>query len=64
MGIKLTMLVVIGTDCIGSCKSNYHTSMTTTPTGRIDYKGFLCMMIPVSFYGISYVFFLWQILFI
>jgi hypothetical protein len=22
--------VVIGTDCIGSCKSNYHTSMTTT----------------------------------
>jgi hypothetical protein len=23
-GFKLTMLVVIGTDCIGSCKSNYH----------------------------------------
>jgi hypothetical protein len=22
-------LVVIGTDCIGSCKSNYHTIMTT-----------------------------------
>jgi hypothetical protein len=22
--------VVIGTDCIGSCKSNYHTIMTTT----------------------------------
>ena len=28
-GFKLT-LVVIGTDCIGSCKSNYHTIMTTT----------------------------------
>ena len=23
-GFKLTTLVVIGTDCIGSCKSNYH----------------------------------------
>jgi hypothetical protein len=27
-GFELTMLVVIGTDCIGSCKSNYH--MITT----------------------------------
>ena len=27
---ELTTLVVIGTDCIGSCKSNYHTIMTTT----------------------------------
>ena len=26
----LTTLVVIGTDCIGSCKSNYHMIMTTT----------------------------------
>jgi hypothetical protein len=23
-GFKLTTLVVIGTDCTGSCKSNYH----------------------------------------
>ena len=29
-GFELTTLVVIGTDCIGSCKSNYHT-ITTTP---------------------------------
>ena len=29
---ELTTLVVIGTDCIGSCKSNYHTiTATTTP---------------------------------
>jgi hypothetical protein len=28
VGFKLTTLVVIGTDCIGSCKSNYH--MITT----------------------------------
>jgi hypothetical protein len=33
MGFELTSLVVIGTDCIGSCKSNYHTiTATTTPT--------------------------------
>jgi hypothetical protein len=28
-GIRIRTLVVIGTDCIGSCKSNYHTVMTT-----------------------------------
>jgi hypothetical protein len=32
-GLKLTILVVIGTECIGSCKSNYHTKMTTTTLG-------------------------------
>jgi hypothetical protein len=29
-GSEFTTLVVIGTDCIGICKSNYHTIMTTT----------------------------------
>ena len=29
-GFKLTTLVVIDTDCIGSCKSNYH-MITTAP---------------------------------
>jgi hypothetical protein len=29
-GFKLTTLVVIGTDCTDSCKSNYHTITTTT----------------------------------
>jgi hypothetical protein len=29
-GFELTMLVVIGTDCIGSYISNYHMIMTTT----------------------------------
>jgi hypothetical protein len=29
-GFELTTLAVIGTDCLGSCKSNYHTN-TTTP---------------------------------
>jgi len=29
-GVHLATSVVIGTDCIGSCKSNYHTITTTT----------------------------------
>ena len=29
-GFELTTLVMIGTDCSGSWKSNYHTIMTTT----------------------------------
>jgi hypothetical protein len=29
-GFELTTLVVIDTDCTGSCKSNYHTITTTT----------------------------------
>jgi hypothetical protein len=29
-GFKLTTLVTIGTDCTGSCKSNYHTITTRT----------------------------------
>jgi hypothetical protein len=28
-GFEITTLVVIYTDCIGSCKSNYHTITTT-----------------------------------
>ena len=31
----LTPSVVIGTDCIGSCKSNYHTIMTTTAPTKL-----------------------------
>jgi hypothetical protein len=30
VGFKLKTLVVIGTDCTGSCKSNYHNITTTT----------------------------------
>jgi hypothetical protein len=30
VGFELTTLVVIGTDCIGSCKSNYNTMTATT----------------------------------
>ncbi len=32
VGFELTTLVVIGTDCTGSCKSNYHMiTITTAP---------------------------------
>jgi hypothetical protein len=32
---ELTTLVLIGTDCIGRCKSNYHTITATTPPCQI-----------------------------
>jgi homoserine acetyltransferase len=35
----LTTFVVIGTDCIGSCNSNYHTITTTTASAK--HKGFI-----------------------
>jgi hypothetical protein len=35
---ELTTSVVIGTDCIGSCKSNYHT-ITATTAALYTYKG-------------------------
>ena len=34
---ELPRTVVIGTDCIGSCKSNYHTITATTVLWKIDY---------------------------
>ena len=34
-GFEFTTLVVIGTDCIGSCKSNYHTITATNVTAPI-----------------------------
>ena len=36
-GFKLTTLVVVGTDCTGSCKSNYHMIMTA-PTCQCHAK--------------------------
>jgi len=38
VGFELTTLVVIGTDCIGSCKSNFHTITTATvPTPELKW---------------------------
>jgi hypothetical protein len=35
-GFELSTLVVIGTNCIGSCKSNYHTIITTMAPTSIN----------------------------
>jgi hypothetical protein len=35
---KLTISVVIGTDCIDSCKSNYHTMTATMASPQISTK--------------------------
>jgi len=37
MEFELTTLLVIGTDCTASCKSNYHT-ITTTMAPKVVYK--------------------------
>ena len=42
VGFKLTTLVVIATDCIDSCKSNYHTITTATaPPYNYDHINFI-----------------------
>ena len=37
MGFKLTTLVMIGTDCTGSCKSNYN-MITTMKAPQSDWE--------------------------
>ena len=42
--LHLTIFVLIGTDCICSCKSNYHTSTTTTaPRDIVNLKN-ICFL--------------------
>ena len=50
LGFEPTTLVVIGTDCIDSCKSNYHTIVTTTAPGnnKIDKGSRNCTHIIVE----------------
>ena len=43
-GFELPTLVVIGTDCIGNCKSNYHT-ITTTTAPHFNWKGSVSIII-------------------
>jgi len=42
-GFTLSTLVVIGIDCTGSCKSNYHTITTTTPPQLFSYFSLWCL---------------------
>ena len=44
---KLTTLVVMGTGCIGSCKSNYHTITTTTDPITWRHVSISCIDLPV-----------------
>jgi hypothetical protein len=49
---ELPTSVVIGTDCIGSCKSNYHTIMATAaPTRNVNIYWNRCDTIFVFFYS-------------
>jgi hypothetical protein len=50
-GFELTTSVVIGTDCIGNCKSNYHMiTATTAPSSFFDYL-FKCL--PVDTFSVD-----------
>ena len=51
----ITTLVVIGTDCIGSCKSNYH-KITITTGPQSD---FWARMVPLDLSNISTLFLLY-----
>ena len=42
---ELTMLVLIGTDCIGSCKSNYHMITTTTVPEPVESWSNICQFL-------------------
>ena len=61
-GFKITFLVVICTDCTGSCKSNYH-MITTAPYKFCTYYTCTCMMynfwiIFIQYYAIIKLIFL------
>jgi hypothetical protein len=43
LGFELITFVVIGTDCMGSCKSNYHTITTTTVSVHIGVVWISCI---------------------
>ena len=45
-GARITTSVVIGTDCIGSCKYNYHTVMEIKYGTEVDMNNKEYIMIP------------------
>jgi hypothetical protein len=51
---ELTTSVVIGTDCIGSCKSNYHTITATMTPLFSDWR----IILNELFYFVAYLFYL------
>jgi hypothetical protein len=45
--VELITFGVIGTDCIGSCKSNYHTITPTMVIWLCFFGGFLCFLLDI-----------------
>jgi hypothetical protein len=57
MGVEPTTPLAIGTDCIGSCKSNYHAITATTAPSIIEWYIFITVMLnslSCSFTSISF----------
>ena len=52
--------VVIGIDCIGSCKFNYHTIMATTAPTCIKINLIYLKICYYNFYSVILIFFLWS----
>ena len=52
-GFEITTLVVIGTDCTGSCKSNYHTIMTTIAPTDIVFLYIKCLDIITFLFNVG-----------
>ena len=65
-GLELTTLVMTGTDCTGTCKSNYHAITTTTAPQRTKTNGKLHQLIEtiVSFVVFSVRFAIFSVRFI
>jgi hypothetical protein len=59
VGFELRTLVVIGIDCIGNCKSNYHTITITTAPLFIGYD-----ILIGCFSSTKYKFLSWKFLFL
>jgi len=53
-GFKLRTLVMIDTDCTGSCKSNYHTITTTTAPEKNIKQLLLEESICIQIYTITF----------
>ena len=56
---ELTTSVVIGTDCLGSCKSNYHTiTATTSPwkslSSDVSYSNYVTVSLPSTLFTSQY----------
>ena len=60
MGFELTISVMISTDCIGSCTSNYHTITSTTAISKIEFYPIILVYILFLFLSTRHNFFYYQ----